>query len=64
MTIISLHILGIWFQNRYQNALREEDVHMFVAPEMKVVEFDITDVITTSCTEDCPEFCGDQLPPF
>jgi hypothetical protein len=34
---------------------------MFVAPEMKVVELDVVDVVTTS---ECPEFCGDQLPPF
>ena len=36
---------------------------MFVAPEMKVVEFDVSDVITTSV---CPEVQGaeDQLPPF
>jgi len=40
---------------------------MFVAPEMKVVEFDVVDVITTSfCEEDCPlqVDCSSQLPVF
>lgn len=36
---------------------------MFVAPEMKVVEFDVVDVITTS-EMGCEEQCPNQLPPF
>ena len=35
---------------------------MFEAPEMKVVEFDVADVITTSICD--TEGCGNQLPPF
>ena len=47
-----------------QKYAREEDNPMFVAPEMKVVEFDVVDVITTS--DICADFEGaeDQLPAF
>ena len=53
----------------YINPVREEEIPMFVAPEMKVVEFDVVDVITTS---DCPldglclddNLGEDQLPAF
>jgi len=51
----------------YENPVREEENPMFVAPEMKVVEFDVVDVITTSfCEEDCPlqVDCSSQLPVF
>ena len=37
---------------------------MFVAPEMKVVEFDVADVITTSTECHTDGLGEDQLPPF
>ena len=57
-------ILCIWRLHAIAGykSLREEEIPMFVAPEMKVVEFDVVDVITTSCPLDEP--CDSQLPVF
>ena len=40
---------------------------MFETPEVKVIKFDVADVITTSCpTDGCDVYtpCGNQLIPF